>query len=136
MATRTFGPRKPERQTTRSDRLDQVIAQARREQEERSKGYRELSLKLHPWICARCGREFARENLHLLTIHHKDHNHDNNPLDGSNWEHLCVYCHENEHARQRDYLAGGGASSDSGGEKAATHRPFAQLQELLKPKEP
>ena len=34
-------------------------------------------------------------------MHHKDHNHDNNPPDGSNWELLCLYCHDNEHSRQR-----------------------------------
>jgi hypothetical protein len=35
-----------------------------------------------------------------LTVHHRDHNHDNNPPDGSNWELLCLYCHDNEHQRQ------------------------------------
>ena len=61
--------------------------------------YRERSLKLHGWICAKCGREFERENLHLLTVHHRDGNHRNNPADGSNWENLCVYCHDDEHSR-------------------------------------
>jgi hypothetical protein len=23
----------------------------------------------------------------------------NNPPDGSNWENLCVYCHDDEHSR-------------------------------------
>jgi len=34
-----------------------------------------------------------------LTVHHKDSNHQNNPTDGSNWENLCVYCHEDVHSR-------------------------------------
>ena len=70
--------------------------------------YREQSLKLHGWICAKCGREFERENLHLLTVHHRDGNHHNNPKDGSNWENLCVYCHDDEHSRSilADYLNG------------------------------
>jgi len=70
--------------------------------------YREKSLKLHGWICAKCGREFERENLHLLTVHHRDGNHHNNPPDGSNWENLCAYCHDDEHSRSLlgDYLAG------------------------------
>ena len=63
----------------------------------RASGYRERSLALHGWICARCAREFEAENLHLLTVHHKDGNHDHNPADGGNWENLCVYCHEAEH---------------------------------------
>lgn len=69
--------------------------------------YREQSLKLYGWICAKCGREFERENLHLLTVHHRDGNHHNNPKDGSNWENLCVYCHDDEHSRSilADYLA-------------------------------
>src|SRR5574340_1710856 len=68
--------------------------------------YREQSLKIHGMICAKCGREFDFNNRHLLTVHHKDGNHRNNPPDGSNWENLCVYCHEDEHSRGRlaDYL--------------------------------
>ena len=68
--------------------------------------YREQSLKIHGLICAKCGREFEYKDSHLLTVHHKDGNHKNNPGDGSNWENLCVYCHEDEHSRNLlgDYL--------------------------------
>ena len=70
--------------------------------------YRELSLAMHGMICAKCAREFTEKDRHLLTVHHKDGNDRNNPADGSNWENLCVYCHEDEHSRQRlaDYLSG------------------------------
>ena len=61
--------------------------------------YRERSLRIHGLFCARCGRAFDEANRHLLTVHHKDGNHHNNPADGSNWENLCVYCHEDEHSR-------------------------------------
>jgi hypothetical protein len=61
--------------------------------------YREQSLSANGLICAKCGREFDQNNRHLLTVHHKDGNHDNNPKDGSNWENLCVYCHDDEHSR-------------------------------------
>ncbi len=61
--------------------------------------YREQSLRIHGMICAKCGREFDFKNRKLLTVHHKDGNHHNNPQDGSNWENLCVYCHEDEHSR-------------------------------------
>lgn len=69
--------------------------------------YREQSLKIHGLICAKCAREFTDKNRHLLTVHHKDGNRGNNPSDGSNWENLCAYCHEDEHSRQRlgDYFA-------------------------------
>ena len=114
-------------------RLDEVVARARRERDDRMQGYRELSLKLHPWVCGRCGREFTRENLQLLTVHHKDHNHDNNPLDGSNWENLCIYCHDNEHSRYLDHTAG--AVGETGVKLAgATQKPFSNLKDLLKPK--
>jgi 5-methylcytosine-specific restriction endonuclease McrA len=68
--------------------------------------YREQSLKIHDLICAKCGREFEDRDRHLLTVHHRDGNHKNNPPDGSNWENLCVYCHEDEHSRGllADYL--------------------------------
>ena len=71
--------------------------------------YRERSLRLHGLVCARCGREFNESNRQLLTVHHKDGNHYNNPADGSNWENLCVYCHEDEHSRSLlgEYYAGG-----------------------------
>src|SRR5262244_4386491 len=89
------------RHTPDTARLDRIVAEARRGQEARAQTYREQALTLFPWICGRCAREFDRSNVHQLTVHHKDHNHDNNPPDGSNWELLCVYCHENEHARQQ-----------------------------------
>ncbi|MBK9160385.1 MAG: HNH nuclease family protein [Nitrosomonadales bacterium] len=113
-------------------RLDRVVAEARRQREERESSYRERALKLFPWICGRCGREFSGVRLRELTVHHKDHNHDNNPADGSNWELLCLYCHENEHARVLDEAARGRASGDQ--PAAATHNPFSVLQEMLKNK--
>ncbi|MEN6376283.1 MAG: YajD family HNH nuclease [Smithella sp.] len=68
--------------------------------------YREKSLAIHGLVCARCGREFTGSNRHLLTVHHKDGDHHNNPADGSNWENLCAYCHEDVHSREvlADYL--------------------------------
>ena len=71
-----------------------------------SSDYREQSLKIHGLICAKCGREFEYKDRLLLTVHHKDGNHRNNPPDGSNWENLCIYCHEDEHSRGMlgDYL--------------------------------
>jgi 5-methylcytosine-specific restriction endonuclease McrA len=61
--------------------------------------YRTKSIKINGPVCAKCGREFDQSNLNLLTVHHKDGNHHNNPPDGSNWENLCVHCHEDEHSR-------------------------------------
>lgn len=113
-------------------RLDHVVADARRAREEREQGYRERALKIYPWICGRCAREFDHKTVRQLTVHHRDHNHDNNPPDGSNWELLCVYCHDNEHQRQQEQ-AQGLASSGSGEPLApATHKPFAGLDALLK----
>ncbi|MFA5530784.1 MAG: YajD family HNH nuclease [Thiohalomonadaceae bacterium] len=119
-----------------SSRLDRVVAEARREADKRMAGYREQSLRIHPWICGRCGREFTRQNLHELTVHHKDHNHDNNPPDGSNWENLCLYCHDNEHQRYVDQVRGHGGSSSSGESAPATFNPFADLKDMLSKKDP
>ena len=113
---------------------DQIIAEARRSREIRERAYREQALKLYPPICARCGREFAGKKLRELTVHHKDHNHDNNPPDGSNWELLCLYCHDNEH---QEYLDGESFGNETPGEKKedpATYKPFADLDALLKKK--
>ena len=97
------------------------------------RGYREQSLRLFPWVCARCGREFNRKNLHELTVHHKDHNHDNNPTDGSNWENLCLYCHDWEHQKYSQLARGEGASFGltSSQPRPATGNPFANLKAML-----
>ncbi|WP_461482496.1 YajD family HNH nuclease [Porticoccus sp.] len=113
-----------------SDKLDRTVAQARAARDERDKGYREQALKLYPWVCGRCGREFERRNLSQLTVHHRDHNHDNNPSDGSNWELLCLYCHDNEHSRYLD--AGYGDVIPDKQKSAATHNPFEKLAEMMK----
>ncbi len=127
------GPRRPPGGGIDGGRLDEIVARARREQESREAGYREQSLRIHPWVCGRCGREFSRENLYELTVHHKDGNHNNNPPDGSNWENLCLYCHDNEHARLEDHRKAGGRSLDGSGERdVATHNPFAALKGMLK----
>jgi hypothetical protein len=117
--------------TINHQKLDQIVAKARSDAEMRSKGYRERALKLYPWICGRCTREFTRTNLTELTVHHRDHNHDNNPEDGSNWELLCIYCHDNEHQR---YLEADSSDSSKPVVKAATSNPFANLAELMKQK--
>ncbi len=117
------------------EEAERIVERARGFQKDRMKGYRERSLKLHPWVCAKCGREFTHSNLHLLTVHHKDHNHDNNPADGSNWENLCIYCHENEHRRYLDHEESLKHVEKTGADQtgpAATHRPFAALGDILK----
>ena len=104
----TFKPRRPRPAPAKSqEELDELVRRMRNEQSA-TDNYRERSLKLHGWICAKCGREFEVHNLHLLTVHHKDGNHNNNPADGSNWENLCVWCHDDEHTRSllADYLRG------------------------------
>ncbi|MBW2145723.1 MAG: HNH nuclease family protein [Deltaproteobacteria bacterium] len=97
------GGRKPSK-PSRTDVLQEMV----RNQRKKEGDYRTRSLAIHGWICAKCGREFDRSNLHLLTVHHKDGNPHNNPPDGSNWENLCAYCHEDEHSRGvlADYLRG------------------------------
>ena len=116
------------------DKMDRIVAEVRRSLQQREQGYREQALKIYPWICARCGREFEGKKLRELTVHHKDHNHDNNPPDGSNWELLCLYCHDNEHSRFLDQ--DGYEELTPGGEQAPTpiHKPFANLDTLLKDK--
>jgi len=132
MAIDKSRPRKPPGGKIDNDKLSEVVARARKAAEDRQQGYREQSLKLHPWVCARCGREFNRTNLHELTVHHKDHNHENNPPDGSNWENLCLYCHDNEHQKYEEFVRGVGTDIRDNQSKTTTHNPFGGLRELLK----
>ncbi|MDP1607008.1 MAG: YajD family HNH nuclease [Rhodocyclaceae bacterium] len=112
-----------------ADKLDKIVADARRAAEQRDQGYREQALKIYPWVCGRCARTFTNINLRELTVHHRDHNHDNNPPNGSNWELLCLYCHDNEH--QRLLEAAGGVAEVGNQGSSATHSPFADLKALL-----
>ena len=113
-----------------SEYLDHLDREDRDAAAKRAGRYPEKALKLYPWICGRCAREFTHANLRELTVHHRDHNHDNNPPDGSNWELLCLYCHDNEHQRQLEATQGNVSAKQPG--KAATHSPFAGLVGLLK----
>jgi len=76
---------------------------------EKERGYRARALKMFPHVCGSCGREFSGKGLKELTVHHKNHDHDHNPPDGSNWELLCIYCHDNEHEKHKMKGYGGGA---------------------------
>ena len=116
-------------------KLDRVVNAARQAADERAAGYREQALKLYPWVCGRCARAFDRTNLRELTVHHKNMNHDHNPPDGSNWELLCIYCHDNEHQKYEEHLAQlgrGGGRTGAGSANQTTHNPFAGLADLLR----
>jgi hypothetical protein len=110
-----------------------LLAELHRDHAARQGGYRERALKLFPHVCARCAREFAGVRLKELTVHHRDHNHDHNPPDGSNWELLCVYCHDHEHEKLflGQYTEGSGTCATP----TSTFQPFAGLDDLLKKKE-
>ena len=116
-------------------KMDRIVAEARRNRDQREKDYREQALKIYPWVCGRCAREFTRANVLQLTVHHKDHNHDNNPPDGSNWELLCIYCHDHEHEKYR--MAGhyDPTRNDVAAPPPPIFKPFEGLDALLKAKE-
>jgi len=116
------------------ERQSRIVAEARHEREQREKTYRAQALKIYPWVCARCGREFSGKKIRELTVHHKDHNHDYNPPDGSNWELLCLYCHENEHSRYEDSATYSEVTPGEEQAPASGYKPFADLEALLKNK--
>jgi len=120
---------------TETERRKQIIAEVRRNRELRDKTYRERALKLFPHVCGKCEREFSGKKLKELTVHHRDHDHDNNPSDGSNWELLCLYCHDNEHSRHVDAEWYGAEAPSGGQEPASSNKLFAGLADLLKKKE-
>ena len=104
MAARARGPRTV---TLPSAEQASRLVQKMRGEIDSNTNYRTKSLRIHGPVCAKCGREFDPSNLDQLTVHHKDGNHNNNPPDGSNWENLCIHCHEDEHSRGvlGDYLS-------------------------------
>jgi predicted HNH restriction endonuclease len=120
--------------STDDKKINPILSEVHKTRKEREKTYREKALKLFPWICGHCGREFEGKRLRELTVHHKDHNHDNNPPDGSNWELLCIYCHDNVHSRDQVADAYSEGPDDRSSEKGGTANPFAGLGDLLKGK--
>ena len=84
------------------ERRKKLMEEIARTRQARAGTYREQALRIYPHLCARCGREFSGRNLRELTVHHRDHDHNNNPPDGSNWELLCLYCHDYEHQAKPD----------------------------------
>jgi hypothetical protein len=116
---------------TDKTKLDEIVAEARRNQTLREQSYRGQALKMFPWICGRCAREFSHKNLPELTVHHKNHDHDFNPADGSNWELLCLYCHDNEHQRYEETRYGISSQTAKASAPEAKHNPFANLKSLL-----
>jgi hypothetical protein len=105
-----------------------------REAAARRKSYRERALELLPHVCASCGREFSGKRLRELTVHHKDHNHHNNPPDGSNWELLCLYCHDHEHEKGLDASYRGGPAAEDKS-PPLTFKPFEGLDGIVKPRD-
>ena len=120
---------------TEKEKQKQIIAEIRRNRKLRENTYRARALKLFPHLCGKCGREFSGKKLKELTVHHRDHDHDNNPPDGSNWELLCIYCHDNEHSRYVDAEWYGDDTPGEDQEQTAFNKPFADLAALLKKKE-
>jgi 5-methylcytosine-specific restriction endonuclease McrA len=123
---------KPKKSPPDAETQAQILAKLRRDVEIRQKGYRERALALFPHVCASCGREFSGKRLKELTVHHKDHNHENNPPDGSNWELLCIYCHDHEHEKYKlkGYVDGSAPTEKPKGPSIAN--PFENLDNLLK----
>ena len=124
----------PMKKPASAERQAHLIAELRRDRELREASYRDRALRLYPHLCARCGRTFEGKRLRELTVHHRDHNHENNPPDGSNWEVLCLYCHDHEHEKFRMKGHGAGAKADDT-VSPSIFKPFEGLDALLKPKE-
>ena len=120
---------KPRKKELSPEQRDKLRAELHRDVAQRMKGYRERALALYPHVCASCGREFSGARLKELTVHHKDHNHDNNPPDGSNWELLCLYCHDHEHEKNKMIGFGGNATSTKL-DGSTLFNPFDQLDKL------
>ncbi len=113
---------------------NRLVSEMRKEEQQRQSGYREQALKLFPHVCARCSREFEGQKIRELTVHHVDHNHDNNPPDGSNWALLCIYCHDHEHTRGIQEDRGEDDPGKQQPQDTLSHSPFAALGKKLRQK--
>jgi hypothetical protein len=116
------------KKTASAEEREKLLADIRRRSADRGEGYRERALKLFPHVCGRCGRDFSGPRLRELTVHHKDHNHMNNPPDGSNWELLCVYCHDDEHQKSASSGYHTSSARDAHTDPPLDYRPFESLR--------
>ena len=112
-------------------RKAQLLAELHRDVDLRQQGYRMRALKLFPHVCASCGRAFSGKRMRELTVHHKDRNHENNPPNGTNWELLCIYCHEDQHGSTLEFFERGDLGPTRDTTPPLTQRPFAKLAELM-----
>jgi len=113
------------------DKIRHFYDDLRRERQQTHRNYRDRALSILPHVCALCGREFDGKKLRELTVHHKDHNHDNNPPDGSNWELLCMYCHDEQHERRDSAKWYAEPSAKEQKRTTAGFKPFEGLETLL-----
>lgn len=118
------------KQSMTPEQKEKVLAELRRDVARRQNSYRARALKLFPHVCASCAREFSGSRLKELTVHHKDHNHNNNPPDGSNWELLCLYCHDHEHDKLSDAKHRVGGAAPLKHEESRFATPFEFLDAL------
>jgi hypothetical protein len=121
---------KPPHSRPDPERTARIRAELHRDIDLRQKGYRERALKILPHVCASCGREFSGRRLRELTVHHKDHNFRNNPPDGSNWELLCLYCHDNEH--EKSAIKGTSAGPAAQLFSPPMANPFENIESLVR----
>ncbi|NQT93045.1 MAG: HNH nuclease family protein [Lentisphaerae bacterium] len=113
------------------DQHAKTLAKLRHDVAQRKASYRAKALVLLPHICGSCAREFSGKRLKELTVHHKDHNPNNNPSDGSNWELLCLYCHDHEHAKQLDAKYGNASSQSVSPDEPGFASPFEKLESSM-----
>lgn len=123
----------PKKRRINPEARARILAEVQRNRDLRDRGYREQALRLFPHVCGRCGREFSGQNLRELTVHHKDNDHMNNPPDGSNWELLCVYCHDDEHQTPMQRGPCQTSPMGAGNEPPLTFNAFEGLKDLLIP---
>jgi predicted amidophosphoribosyltransferase len=115
------------------ERRARLLDELHRDQDLRRQSYRDRDLRLLPHVCARCAREFSGKRLRELTVHHKDHDYKNNPPDGSNWELLCLYCHDDEHEKTLRASQVSDVPTDLNPAQPSLANPFEGLDTLLKP---
>ena len=113
-------------------RQAKIRAELYRDVAQRERSYRVQALKILPHVCARCGRELSGARVRELTVHHRDHDHRNNPTDGSNWELLCLYCHDNEHEKYLLQGTQGGAAPEAS-RPTTLFNAFGGLDAVLPP---
>ncbi len=98
--------RRPQQRNASAEELSQLVGRLKSDSKPTNANTANSPSRF-TWICAKCGREFDGKSA-AADRPPQRRQPPQYPPNCSNWENLCVYCHDDEHSRLilAEYLNG------------------------------